>query len=191
VADDFIACDSPESLLSAAKRLRENAPLAHDRAERLIAALGRQPKVEQPALVDLRTAAGQAARLAGVEPTIVGEASAWIAPGLLARAFDNLFGNLAAAWREQPAMNARLTLAMAGPESGGCAEMEFLCPWPSGTTHLPAEKIFEPFASGRPSGLGLGLYQARKSLREAKGDLQARPSEEGLNFLLSLPGRAP
>lgn len=189
VTDDFSACESPDALLSAARRLRENAPLAHDRAERLIAALGRQPKVEQPTLVDLRTAAGQAARLAGVEPAIVGDASAWIAPGLLARAFDNLFGNLAAAWREQPSMGAKLTLATVKTTSGTRAEMEFFCPWPSGMAQLPAEKIFEPFASGRPSGLGLGLYQARKSLREAAGDLQARSSEEGLSFLLFLPGQ--
>lgn len=191
VADDFAACEAPDALLSAAKRLRDNAPLAHDRAERLIAALGRQPQVEQPALVDLRTAAGQAARLAGVEPTIMGAASAWIAPGLLARAFDNLFGNLAASWREQASTGARLTLAMIDTARGAQAEMEFFCPWPKGVAQLPAEKIFEPFASGRPSGLGLGLYQARKSLREAAGDLQARPSDEGLRFVLSLPGQSP
>ena len=71
------------------------------------------------------------------------------------------------------------------------AELDFFCPWPPGIAPLAPEKIFEPFASGRPQGLGLGLYQARKSLREAGGDLQARASSEGLSFLLSLPAQAP
>ena len=55
----------------------------------------------------------------------------------------------------------------------------------------PPDKLFEPFASGRPGGLGLGLYQARKSLNEAGGELRAEPSEAGLRFLLRMPARAP
>jgi C4-dicarboxylate-specific signal transduction histidine kinase len=120
-----------------------------------------------------------------------GEATAWIAPGLLARALDNLFGNLATAWRDKPAVAATLTLENREEATSRRAEVAFFCPWPPGITHLPAEKVFEPFASGRPSGLGLGLYQARKSLREAGGDLQAKPSTDGLSFLLWLPGRPP
>ncbi len=71
------------------------------------------------------------------------------------------------------------------------AELDFFCPWPPETAPLVPEKLFEPFATGRPSGLGLGLYQARKSLREAGGDLQARAAPEGLSFLLRLPAGAP
>ena len=52
---------------------------------------------------------------------------------------------------------------------------------------LPPEKLFEPFASGRPGGLGLGLYQARKSLREAGGDLRATAEPGQLRFALSMP----
>ena len=53
---------------------------------------------------------------------------------------------------------------------------------------LPPEKLFEPFASGRPGGLGLGLYQAHQSLSEAGGELIAEIENDHICFLLSLPG---
>lgn len=190
VADDFAAAEDDVAMIDAARRLRDNAALARDRAERLIAALGRNPKAEDATSVDLNIAARQAARLAGIEPVIEGEASAWVAAGLLARAFDNLFGNLAGAWREAGPVSPVLRLRPA-PNTPACVEMEFHCPWPPRISALAEEKIFEPFASGRPTGLGLGLYQARKSLREAGGDLQARSTEEGLSFLLRLPAGPP
>ena len=175
---------------AAARRLRANAPLARERSERLIASLGNRPEVEQATLTDLRDAAMKAARLAGVEPDISGEGSAWVAPGLLARALDNLFVNIATAWREGATSGPVLHLRTAtGPEA--MTELDFFSPWPPQTAPLAAEKLFEPFASGRPGGLGLGLYQARKSLREAGGDLQATPAPEGLTFLLRLPARHP
>ncbi|MCX7156831.1 MAG: hypothetical protein NTW45_10380 [Rhodocyclales bacterium] len=191
VSADFAACETPEAMLAAARRLRDNAPLAGDRAERLIGALGKTPAVEQPALIDLRDATLHAARLAGVEPTITGEASAWVVAGLLARALDNLFGNVASAWREAASASPTLQLRTTPDAPAPMAELDFFCPWPPGIVPLAPEKIFEPFASGRPQGLGLGLYQARKSLREAGGDLLARALPEGLSFLLRLPAQAP
>jgi len=191
VGTDFKACEDDTSTLTVAKRLRENAPLAMDRAERLIAALGRYPKVEQPELVLLHDAARQAARLAGLEPEMEGEAAAWVTPGLLARALDNLFGNLAEAWRGTISARPKLRVGTANVAPNVMAELEFHCPWPEQTEPLAPEKLFEPFASGRPAGLGLGLYQARKSLREAGGDLLARSTPEGLSFLLRLPVNSP
>lgn len=187
VSADFTACTTPEALLVAAGRLRDNAPLARERAERLTAALGKQPAADHPCQIDLRQAVTQAARLAGVEPDIVGEAHAWIAEGLLQRALDNLFSNLAAVWRG--VASARPTLWLR--TTGDMTELEFLCPWPMDIAPLAPEKIFEPFASGRPGGLGLGLYQARKSLREAGGDLHATPSPNGLSFVLRIPAQTP
>jgi signal transduction histidine kinase len=184
VSADFTACTAPEALLAAAKRLRDNAPLARERAERLTAALGKQPAADLPCRIDLRQAVSQAARLAGVEPDIAGEAQAWIAKGLLERALDNLFSNLAAAWRDAASVRPSLRL-----RSGDMAELEFFCPWPANIAPLAPEKIFEPFASGRPGGLGLGLYQARKSLREAGGELQATSSPSGLSFVLRVPAQ--
>jgi signal transduction histidine kinase len=187
VSGDFICSDNNEALLSAGRRLRENAPLAQERAERLINALGQHPTAEIPARLALAEAVRKAARLAGIEPTLSGEAHAWIAPGQLARVLDNLFSNLAAGWRIPTPVSPIIDLEMIG--SG--AEMRFLSPWVPGMEPIPAAKLFEPFASGRAGGLGLGLYQARKTLREAGGDLAAEVLSEGLRFRLRLRAEAP
>ena len=191
VGADFKGSEDEASMLAVARRLRSNAPLAMDRAERLIAALGKNPQAEQAALVELHDAARQAARLAGLEPEVVGSATAWVAPGLLARAFDNLLTNIADAWRGNATARPLLEVSTRGEGADAMAELRFVCPWLPNVEPLATEKLFEPFASGRPRGLGLGLYQARKSLREAGGDLQAQAGEAGLAFLLRLPAGPP
>jgi len=80
------------------------------------------------------------------------------------------------------------------PASSGVkatAEIQLLSPLPPEAEQIAPEKLFEPFASGRPGGLGLGLYQARQSLREAGGDLQASLSAVGISFALHMPAEAP
>ena len=122
---------------------------------------------------------------------IEGRVTGWVEKGLLARALDNLFSNLGAAWRDKPTVAVTMRLSTSGATGKPMAQMEFFSPWPSGMPQLSPERVFEPFASGRPSGLGLGLYQSRKSLREAGGDLYATPSPEGLGFRLMLPVPSP
>ncbi len=192
VSADFAASTTPEALMVAAKRLQENAPLARERAQRLTQALGRQQQMDVPRRIDLLQAVTQAARLAGIEPRISGKADVFVPDSLLSRALDNLFSNLATGWREalsrQPTLQIEPVRATA--EHGELVKLEFVSPWPDPSVRIPQQKLFEPFASGRPGGLGLGLYQARKSLREAGGDLQAQPTPDGLSFLLTLPAPA-
>lgn len=187
VSADFIACQDEANLLTTARRLKENAPLAWNKAERLIAALGKQATTDEPHLVDLRPTILKAAKMAGIAPIIAGDAQAWVAESLLARALDNLLSNLVVAWRERVADMPSLQLS----SEDGWSEVRFFFPWPAGSVPLATEKLFEPFASGRPGGLGLGLYQARKSLREAGGELHAESSDAGLRFHLKLPAKAP
>jgi hypothetical protein len=188
ISGDFENCGSDEALLSTAKRLRENAPLARERANRLANSLAQCPQADLPRQIDLRRAVTQAAVLSGIEPDVSGSAQAWVSDTLLSRALDNLFSNLAPIWRSGTFCQAKLQLrTVERGDSRHLAELEFYNPWPVQTSLLPIEKLFEPFASGRPGGLGLGLYQARKSLREAGGDLTARACNLGLTFFLRLP----
>ena len=193
VGADFAACTSEQDLLRLARRLQENSPLAQERALRLISALGKRPTDDRPASIDLTQAVTQAAHLAGIEIEVSGQAQGWIAKSLLLRALDNLFSNLAPNWRE--AVQARPVVQlrrMTTPASQPArVEMLFFSPLPPGTEQISPEKLFEPFASGRPSGLGLGLYQARQSLREAGGDLQANSSPGGVSFALEILADAP
>ena len=52
------------------------------------------------------------------------------------------------------------------------------------------EQIFEPFASGRPDGTGLGLALSREILVAHGGDARLVESESGATFELELPWRA-
>lgn len=189
VGTDFIQSDTPESLMGMAQRLRSNAPLVLERAQRLMAALGNDRQASVPRTVGLRQALQQAARLAGVEITITGDASAWISPELLERALDNLLSNLAKDWRK--GLICSPSAVIDRPlDSGTCAQarVTLVCPLPARGLDLPPEKLFEPFASGRPGGLGLGLYQARHCLHEAGGELHATlDQQQQLHFTLLLP----
>ena len=188
VCADFNDCDQPDSLLIAARRLQQNAPLARERADRLVAMLGNNPANQQAARLDLRLAVENAAHLAGVQVTVSGQAHAWIAQALLARALDNLFSNLAPNWRlpDAPKPVLELRTIPDSPFKPAMAELRFFSAWADGQVRISPLRLFEPFASGRPGGLGLGLYQARKSLIEAGGDLQAHVGEQGLQFVLHL-----
>jgi C4-dicarboxylate-specific signal transduction histidine kinase len=60
-----------------------------------------------------------------------------------------------------------------------------------GQLHTPAlstpwpRRAFEPLKSA--AGSGMGLYQARRSLRDVGGDLQAHGVEDGVQFGLTVP----
>lgn len=197
VSADFAGAQGSQALLAAAQRLKDNAPLAQERAQRLNAALGKAPHADVAVAMDLRQALEQAARLAGLELPVVGQATGWIAPGALSRALDNLLSQLASDWREGRAGQPHATLEAGNPCTPAApaakdslpamSTVTLWCPLPASGMGVVPEKLFEPFASGRPGGLGLGLYQARKSLREAEGSLAASVVGTQLCFVLELP----
>ena len=191
VSTDFAQADSDPVLMAAARRLQANAPLALERAQRLTQALGKDQPTGAPRAVVLRSAIEQAARLAGLEIEIDGDATAWIAPELLERALDNLLGNLAAHWREglsaPPQVLISVPAVAVGVRDDARVHILLLCPLPPEGLDLPPEKLLEPFASGRPGGLGLGLYQARTCLREAGGELHATVAHHQLQFAIQIP----
>jgi two-component system C4-dicarboxylate transport sensor histidine kinase DctB len=49
------------------------------------------------------------------------------------------------------------------------------------------ERLFEPFVTGKPSGVGMGLSISRKIARAHGGDLVLEPTPKGASFLLTLP----
>jgi signal transduction histidine kinase len=191
VSADFSSAKDSQSLLLAARRLQDNAPLAQERALRLSNALGNAPHEDSPSSLELRQALEQAARLAGVELQITGDANAYLAPSALARALDNLFSNVATNWREGRASSPRAHVENSASAIAHSlvARVTLWCPLPENGMALAQDKLFEPFASGRPGGLGLGLYQARQSLREGGGDLLASIVEGELRFEMHMPSK--
>lgn len=183
VSADFANAHSSADLFAAAERLRDNAPMAQTRALRLNTALGKTNQTMQASPIALAEALEEAAQLAGIEIDVQGQATAYIASDLLARALDNLLSNLASDWRDGFTLPPTAQLQVVS----GAVQLVLTCPLAPRGLALPSEKLFEPFASGRPGGLGLGLYQARKSLREGGGELRATVEHGRLQFVLSMP----
>ena len=49
-------------------------------------------------------------------------------------------------------------------------------------------RLFEMFVSGRPDGIGLGLYLAKAAVENNKGSIRAENrTEGGARFTISLP----
>jgi len=49
------------------------------------------------------------------------------------------------------------------------------------------DRLFEPFVTGKPSGVGMGLSISRKIARAHGGDLSLEPRNPGASFVLTLP----
>jgi len=191
LAADFTEADA--DLLGIALRLRSSAPHAAARAQRILDAICKPPAAILPTRqpVALRAVLQQAAEHAGIAVTLSADSlaqddSVWLRRDLLERTLDNLFGQAAPLLRAHPDTPLSVTLT----HQADTVLLEINMPRLAETAQLPPERLFEPFASGHPGGLGLGLYQARKSLFEAGGELAAEVREHRVCFLLNLPATA-
>jgi len=181
MADEFGSA-SPEKLPRLAQRLQQQAPLVLAKAQKLLAAttqLGEPAlaQVQQPTQPVLQVVAG-AAQLAGLslrcEPAEGNPHISALNARALERTLDNIFSNVArdgAARAQGQAL--RLTWAVRGDQfQARLLTPHLSVPWP--------ERPFEPMQT--TTGSGLGLYQARRSLRDVGGDLTAQPTPEGIAF---------
>ncbi len=234
LADEFGGA-ADHDLLRLAQRLKRQAPLAQQRARKLLAYTVNPPPPPQPQPQPQNPAAVQAPKGANrhapkavgqppqvsvlgglasgfrqssfgerVDPLAVLEEAAVLAglttkvmrdddqkaPGTtvplisassalaLESALDNVFSNIARDEAVRAAgqpmactwllLNDHLRLRLRTPHLGA--------PWP--------ERPFEPMRSA--TGSGIGLYQARRTLREARGDLTATATDQGVLFEVTL-----
>ena len=109
-------------------------------------------------------------------------------PLLLATAVDNLVRNAveaAAAARDMgraPDPRVTVTLAMADRTAVIAVEDN------AGDSAPDAEtRLFEPFATSKSKGIGLGLSMARRAVEDQGGVLRFQRGEHGLRFIIELP----
>lgn len=197
LAEEFGAA-TPEQLPRLAQRLQRQAPLAQARARKLLEATqwvdGQKPSGEGAVPVDVEALVQNAADLAGLSiqfewtPAPGSTPAAGDQPPLkvpdamaqaLERALDNIFSNIA---RDPVARHAGQPLrsfwaVREGQLQGELHTPHLSTPWP--------RRAFGPLKS--PSGSGMGLYQARRSLRDVGGDLHAHSSPGGVVFGVRMP----
>ena len=190
LAEEFGAA-TPEQLPRLAQRLQRQAPLLQARAHKLLAATEaptQVPAEDEPPVqaLDLLHNAAELAGLAiaidmgpgegsGLPPLVLESAQAQA----LERALDNIFSNLA---RDSGARHGGVPLRCECTVHEGALQARLhtprlATPWP--------RRAFEPLKS--TTGSGMGLYQARRSLRDAGGDLQASEEAQGVVFVLRVP----
>jgi signal transduction histidine kinase len=202
VAEDFEAANTDEQLMARAKRLRSNAPQAASRAQRMSQAMLNptwQPSAAaslqgasnfgaqhddqtQQDELDLTAYIEEAAQMHQVNISLAGSAIVdWDAAALVT-VLDNLLGNVSSLSRDsmQPAQS-RVVIESLGDK----VDLRFETPHLP--LEIPLEKLFEPWASSRNTNKGLGLYQARKQVLAAGGQLTAQRLEKGISVTLSIP----
>ena len=199
VAEDFASAEDDVTLMARARRLRSNAALAANRAQRMAQALLNptwQPSASAPLapleapepeqMLDLQEQIGQAGELHQVQIELVGAARLQWDGAALASVLDNVLGNVSNLSRERMvAARCRVVVAQEGPHILVHFETPHL------PLEIPLDKLFEPWASSGPVNKGLGMYQARKQAQQAQGDLYATKLGEGLRVTLQLPCKTP
>lgn len=194
VAEDFGSAQNDGELLARAKRLRKNAALATNRAERMSQALlnpvwqasasAPLEAREAPSLdrLDLAGHIRQAAELHQVEVELLGAAEVEWDSHALAAVLDNVLGNVSSLSREVmlPA-TCRIRVTQEAQSTRVCFET------PQIPLEIPLEKLFEPWSSSGSVNKGLGMYQARKQTQAAGGELFAENLGKGIRVVLSIP----
>jgi hypothetical protein len=191
---------SPEQLPRLARRLQQQAPLVLQRTHRLLAATNTTSPQEHSSSTHKNPIAviQEAALLAGLKLEMEKDPQANDGDSTnshlliresvaqaLERSIDNVLSNVVRdsdtritntpliwRWRTESSVNTALTTL--------CGELQtphLRTPWPS--------RPFEPLQL--PERSGLGLYQARRSLRDVGGDLQATPNSSGVLFRWEIP----
>lgn len=183
LAADFAEAQDDAALLGAAQRLQGSSPHAALRARHILDVTCKTRSLPKPEALSLGYAIRQAAEHAGIGIAIKHDARVWLRRDLLDRTLDNLFTNVAPLLRQHTGRIIAVTIS----QTANGVSAKILIPRLPEVAQLPPEQLFEPFASGRPGGLGLGLYQAHKSLIEAGGELTAELCGDDICFNLSLP----
>lgn len=186
VAEDFESAASDASLLNKAKRVQKGAASARDRAQRISSALlrpgaGREEERWEP--LDLQQGLADAAAMHQVAvtdipafPPLRWSAAAWNAT------LDNVLGNVSRLAREK--LQPACCVVRLRRETDS---LQVSFDTPDLPLEVPVRRLFEPWVAAAPGGTGLGLYQVRKMVLSAGGELKAEPCGAGLSVTLCIP----
>lgn len=168
--------------------LRQATPLIRHRADRIVRTLTVGAMADDSnRVVALAPYLAEACGVYALAHQIEGEASVESRGSALDTVFDNLLKNyFDIGNREgQPTLCLHINIA----EKNGRVQVSLQAP---GGPAAPApERLFEPFWSSDPSGLGIGLYHARQTAELQGGRLDVRQASGApLCFIVEWPGLA-
>ena len=165
--------------------LRTAAPLIRHRADRIVRTLtaGQLPAARlRP--IRLEDELAQTCSLYRLDCKINGAALVHVPENTLDSALDNILKNYADLSIRNHEVNPVLTIEIAEDEAA--VAITITADKVPPVTQI--ERLFEPFWSSDPAGLGIGLYQAKQGLEVCGGTIGVNQTEAGqLRFLLRLP----
>lgn len=188
--DDQVHACPPAQAGALLERLQRTTPLLRERSSLLLRSLQNngQPDSQSKAkeAIDLPAMLSKSAALHGLGVKIGGSAQIHF-PGIpLDTAIDNLFKNYADIARRGGGAAPTLAIKI---ETEDAERVVMSIEDPAGKPVAHLERLFEPFWSDNPTGLGIGLYQAKQALALHHASLSAREGEGegGPCFVLRLP----
>lgn len=173
--DDQVKACPPGKEEQLLVRLQRSTPILRDRAQRLLRALqGQGSESNSEEAIDLQTLIRETAALHGLDINVSGAATLHFVRAPLENALDNLFKNYADLARMQRRPPTQLSAVLAHSAAG---ELSISIHDPDATPVAQPERLFEPFWSDSPGGLGIGLYQAKQTLAKLDVSLSASQLE--------------
>ncbi len=168
------------------KYLRTATPLIRDRADRIVRTLqGGQPQNNPLRPYRLQDEIEQLCHLHRLDCEIQGSADILAPEHTLDSVLDNILKNYNDF--SQPGNSARPLLLIEIAKNGEGVDITFESQHTP--PDIPVERLFEPFWSSTPDGLGIGLYQAKQLLEMQGGKLGVQQTHNRLlQFRVSLPG---
>jgi len=168
------------------KYLREATPLIRERADRIVRTLkGRQPQDNPLRPYRLRDEIEQLCLLHRLDCEIQGSTDMLAPEHTLDTVMDNILKNYSDFSQPEDSLRPLIHIGISKNGEGVDITFESQHTPPD----IPLERLFEPFWSSTPDGMGIGLYQAKQLLEMHGGKLGVQKTESGaLQFRVSLPG---
>lgn len=165
--------------------LRTAAPMMRNRADRIVGTLtAGRPSDTVLRTVDLDEEIRTLCTLYRLDCSIAGSARLQVPENTLDTALDNILKNYSDLAERERQGRPAISVAIIAGERGTDVTIEAINAPP--VEHM--ERLFEPFWSSHPAGLGIGLYQAKQRLAACNASLQARRTGQGnLQFHITLP----
>lgn len=165
--------------------LSASAPVLRVRADRIVNTLTLTSRSQNAFVkeINLNEKLSEICRLHQLFYQIEGTAQVRGPEGTIDSIFDNIVKNYKDISQYRCIAPPLLKIGIEQKE--GCAEISITAPeW---TQHTQSERLFEPFWSSNPHGLGIGLYQTRQMLTALQSEISTALTQEGnLVFTVSL-----
>lgn len=165
--------------------LRESAPLIRHRADRIVNTLtAGQAHAEPLHSIQVADLVSQICKLYQLDCTIDGDAAIRVPENTLDSALDNILKNYSDISARNGGLKPQVSVLIRQEQS--VVNITIKASNVPPVTHM--ERLFEPFWSRDPAGLGIGLYQAKQMVESCDGNIGVSLNEnKQLEFLITLP----